>query len=67
MIPALLRACIVATALAVAGGFSAPAFADAACAAGCNSAHDQCMKSSHDNLSCDSQRNQCLRTCGGYQ
>jgi hypothetical protein len=63
----------MATAL-VAAGFAAmvylgagatPARADAACAAACNTAHDQCMKASNDRYNCDSRRNQCLKSCGG--
>jgi len=42
-----------------------PAHADAKCAAACNSANDACMKSSNDRYKCLSQRNQCLKSCGG--
>jgi len=63
---ALLRGGIIAAAMALAEVFSLPARADAACAAKCNTLHDQCMATSHDSLSCDSARNECLRACGGY-
>lgn len=33
------------------------------CAATCNTAYDQCMKTTNDRYTCDSQRNQCLKAC----
>jgi len=53
------------TAVALIGSSATPAHADAKCAAACNANHDQCMKSSNDRYSCDSQRNQCLKQCYG--
>lgn len=41
------------------------AHADDKCAATCNSTHDQCLASTNDRYSCDSKRNQCLKTCSG--
>lgn len=42
-----------------------PAHADAKCAATCNTTHDACLISSNDRYKCDSERNQCLRSCSG--
>ena len=47
------------------GPAATPAHADAKCAATCNVSHDQCMKASNDRYTCDSQRNQCLKSCSG--
>lgn len=65
-----LLAALAAAAIA-AGGMTAlidtsrPARANSACAASCNSQHDQCMASSNDRYGCDAKRNQCLKSCGG--
>ena len=62
---------ILGTALAAMAGVSllntasTVAHADDKCAATCNATHDQCMASTHDNYTCDTQRNQCLKTCSG--
>ncbi len=47
------------------GSGPTPARADDQCAATCNTTHDQCMASTNDRYTCDSQRNQCLKTCSG--
>ena len=46
------------------GGSVTPARADNQCAATCNAAHDQCMKTTHDSYKCLGERNQCLKACG---
>jgi len=44
---------------------SRDAHANAHCAATCNTQHDQCLAKTNDRYTCDSQRNMCLKSCGG--
>jgi len=50
---------------ALLGSGATPAHADAQCAAKCNAAHGECMKPYPDRAKCDTERNICLKACGG--